>query len=158
MCVPSSSQKWNIAPVVRKDDQLYFLFKIGDQEKKWAPYLCCNICETNLSQWLSRKKKKSVSFTVAMIWIELTDNAIDCYFCMVSPIAKAILKKKRNEQCNNQTFHQLCAMSLIMKIYPSQKHRNCMELSQMMGKPMKTWTMNLMTKIIIRHQSLNYIL
>ncbi len=51
------SQKRNINAMVRKAYHLYFGCKIDDQDKKWAPQICCNTCVTNLHKWLDRKIK-----------------------------------------------------------------------------------------------------
>ncbi len=61
------SQKSSITAMVRKAYHLYFVWKIGDHEKKWAPHICCNTCATNLRQWLNRKRKCMI-FAVPMIW------------------------------------------------------------------------------------------
>ena len=80
--------------MVKKAYHLYFGCKIGDQDKRWAPHICCNTCATNLRQWLNRKRK-SMPFAVPMIWREPTDHTSNCYFCMVPPVGKGVSKKKK---------------------------------------------------------------
>ena len=45
--VTFSSQKRSITAVVRKAYYLYFECKVGDQDKTWAPHICCNITYTS---------------------------------------------------------------------------------------------------------------
>ncbi|CAI9623804.1 unnamed protein product [Staurois parvus] len=63
---------------------------MGDQDKSWAPHICCNSCGTALEQWLNGKKA-SMPFAVPMIWREPTDHVSNCYFCMVPPIVKGLM-------------------------------------------------------------------
>jgi len=92
--VTFASQKRSITTMVKKAYHLYFGCKIGDQDKMWAPHICCNTCATNLRQWLNRKRK-SMPFAVPMIWREPTDHISNCYFCMVPPVGKGVSKKKK---------------------------------------------------------------
>ncbi|XP_068235627.1 uncharacterized protein [Palaemon carinicauda] len=92
--VTFASQKRRMTALVRKAYHLYFGCKIGDQDKNWAPHICCNTCATNLRQWLNRKRK-GMPFAVPMTWREPTDHTINCYFCMVPPIQKGLSKKKK---------------------------------------------------------------
>ena len=61
----------------------YFGCQIGDQDKKWAPYICCNCCRTSLLFWLDGKQKQ-MPFAVSMVWREQSDHVTDCYFCMTA--------------------------------------------------------------------------
>jgi len=79
---------------VKKGCPLYFGCKIDDQDKSWAPHVCCNTCATNLRQWLNRTKK-SMAFAVPMIWREPIDHTSNCYFCLVPAIDKGLSKKKK---------------------------------------------------------------
>jgi len=88
--VTLSSQKRTITAMVKKGCHLYFGCKIGDQDKSWAPHVCCNTCATNLRQWLNRK-----GFAVPMIWREPTDHTSNCYFCLVPATDKGLSKKKK---------------------------------------------------------------
>ncbi|GBM28834.1 hypothetical protein AVEN_43558-1 [Araneus ventricosus] len=68
--------------------------KLGDQVKDWAPNVCCRTCATTISKWL-RDKRKSMPFSVSMIWREPTNHIDDCYFCMVPPASGGFNKKKK---------------------------------------------------------------
>lgn len=92
--VTFASQKRRITTVIKKAYNLYFGCKIGDQDKNWAPHICCNSCGSRLVQWLNGNKP-SMPFAVPMIWREPTDHVSNCYFCMVPPIAKGLTKKKK---------------------------------------------------------------
>ena len=93
--VTFSSQKRSITAVVRKAYYLYFGCKVGDQDKTWAPHICCNTCATNLRQWLN-KKRKCMPFAVPMVWRNPTDHISDCYFCMTPPVSKGLSRKKKH--------------------------------------------------------------
>ncbi len=80
--------------MVRKANHLYFGYNIGDQDKKWAPHICCNTCATNLRQWLNRKRK-CMPFAVPFTWREPTDHTSNFYFCMMPPVGKGLSKKKK---------------------------------------------------------------
>ena len=89
-----ASQKCNITAPVRKPYHLYFGCKIGDQDRNWAPHICCNICATNLWPWISRKRK-CMPFAVPMVWREPTDHNSNYYFCMTSSVGKGLSRKKK---------------------------------------------------------------
>ena len=59
----------------------YFACQVDDQDKKWAPHICCNCSRTSLLFWLDGKQKQ-MSFAVPMVWHEKSDHVTDCYFCM----------------------------------------------------------------------------
>lgn len=59
----------------------YFGMKVSDQDRSWAPHVCCSICYVGLTQWLNGKRK-SMPFAIPMIWREPKDHHSDCYFCM----------------------------------------------------------------------------
>jgi hypothetical protein len=42
-------------PVIKKGYKLYFGWKIYDQNKKWALYICCPMCAVDLRAWLNGK-------------------------------------------------------------------------------------------------------
>lgn len=88
------SQKRSITKVIKTAYSLYFGCRIGDQDKSWAPHICCNTCAANLKLWLTGKRQ-AMPFAVPMIWREPTDHLNNCYFCMVPQIGKGISKKKK---------------------------------------------------------------
>lgn len=61
----------------------YFEYQVGDQDKRWAPHICCNRCKTGLLLWLDGKRK-AILFAVPMIWREQSNHHSDCYFCMTN--------------------------------------------------------------------------
>ncbi|KAK1803855.1 hypothetical protein P4O66_003802 [Electrophorus voltai] len=94
--VTFANQKKDIASnaKVKKAYHLYFRCKIGDQDKSWAPHICCRTCATNLSQWINGKRKL-MPFAVPMVWREPSNHITDCYFSMVPPVSGGITKKKK---------------------------------------------------------------
>ena len=61
----------------------YFGIKLGDQDKSFAPHMCCKTCVENLRRW-SNKKCQSLPFGIPMVWREGRDHTTDCYFCMTN--------------------------------------------------------------------------
>ena len=59
----------------------YFGFKLGDQDKPVAPYVCCKTCLENLRDWRNGKRK-SMPFAIPMVWRKGKDHITDCYFCI----------------------------------------------------------------------------
>lgn len=92
--VTFKSQKRNITPLIRKAYNLYFGCKVGDQDKKWAPHICCNTCTNCLRDCLNGKSR-SMPFAVPMVWREPKDHATDCYFCLTPPISKGVTMKNK---------------------------------------------------------------
>jgi len=41
------SQMQNLTPIITKCYELYFGCKVGDQDKSWAPYMLCKVCEAS---------------------------------------------------------------------------------------------------------------
>lgn len=61
---------------------MYFGWKIGDQDKTWAPYICCVNCSATLILWVGlRDNRSSMLYAVPLVWREPT-NHYDCYFCL----------------------------------------------------------------------------
>ena len=58
----------------------YFGIKLGDQGKFWASLIVCKTPSEDLCQW-KNEKRNSLKFGVPMIWCELENHHIDCYFC-----------------------------------------------------------------------------
>ena len=61
----------------------YFDCKIGDQDKSWAPHICCKPCYNGLTAWFNGKKA-AFNFAVPMVWREPRNHADDCYFCLTN--------------------------------------------------------------------------
>ena len=77
------NQKSNITPFIKKTYKAYFGMHLGDQDKPFAPHICCKTCTVNLHRW-NNKTLKSLNFGIPMIWIEGQNHVSDCYFCMVN--------------------------------------------------------------------------
>ena len=60
----------------------YFGMPMGDQDKPWAPHVCCGSCRSTLEGWL-RGTRKCMPFAIPRIWREPTNHHDDCYFCIV---------------------------------------------------------------------------
>ena len=90
-----SPQKRVLITRTRKAYHQYFGCKIGDQDKPWAPRICCNSCVTALNEWL-KKKRKAMPFAGPMIWIEPTNHKNECYFCLTPSMKKGFNRKKKS--------------------------------------------------------------
>src|SRR5258705_1433865 len=76
------AQRKPFTPLLRKA-YLYFGCKVGDDDKGWAPPICCNCCARTLTGWL-KGTHKAMPFAVPMIWREPQNHVTDCYFCMTA--------------------------------------------------------------------------
>ena len=72
-----------ITDFVKKAYRSYFGIKLGDQDKPFAPHVCCKTCVENLRHWRNGKRK-SMPFAIPMVWREGKDHITDCYFCMIN--------------------------------------------------------------------------
>ena len=70
----------------------YFQVTLGDQEKKWPPYIVCHNREEMLRDRI-KGKRKGLPFGILMVWCEPKEHLTDCYFCLVN--TKGIGKKNR---------------------------------------------------------------
>jgi hypothetical protein len=92
--VTFAGQRKIITAIVKKANYLYFGCKIGDQDKTWAPHICCRKLPTNLPQGLNGKSH-AMPFAVSMVWRETSNHATNCYFRMVPPVSGGITKEKK---------------------------------------------------------------
>lgn len=76
-------QEANITSFVKTCYFAYFGMKLGDQDKDFAPHVCCRTCVENLRRW-SKGTLKSLPFGVPMVWREGKDHITDCYFCLTN--------------------------------------------------------------------------
>lgn len=73
--------------------KLYFQCAVGEQDKTWAPHVCCVRCSSGLYNW--SKSGHALPFAIPMIWREQHDHVNDCYFCAFS--IKGISDKNRKQ-------------------------------------------------------------
>lgn len=90
----------NLTPRVKELYEKYFGCKVGDQDKSWAPHVCCKKCTSNLCRW-SKGNLKALPFGVPMIWREQHDHTNDCYFCVTKT------KGYNNNNRNNINYPNL---------------------------------------------------
>lgn len=69
-----------ITPLTKKSHELYFGWKIGEQDKPWALHIVYAMCVMCLRGWL-RGNQRSKPFAVLTVWEE-QDHLTDCYFCL----------------------------------------------------------------------------
>ena len=76
-------QQSTILPVIKSLYHAYFGVRLRDQDKSFAPHICCKGCYISLRRW-SQGEQKSLSFGVPMVWRDGKDHTTDCYFCMTN--------------------------------------------------------------------------
>ena len=91
MVLPSRQAK--ITDFVKKAHRYYFGAKLGDQDKPFAPHICCKTCVENLKDWRN-SKRKSMPFAIPMVSREGKDYMTDCYFRTVN--LKGINRKNKH--------------------------------------------------------------
>lgn len=65
----SRQQRHKITSLVKIAYFHYFRVKVGDQDERWAPHICCVTCSKSLRVWLEGKKAH-MSVAVPMVWRE----------------------------------------------------------------------------------------
>jgi len=93
--VTFASRKCSITSTIKKAHFFYFGCKVGDQDKKWAPHVCCTTCSSKLNAWVNGKES-CMPFGVPMVWRVPSNHSTDCYFCMVPPIQNGMFMKKKS--------------------------------------------------------------
>jgi len=111
--VTFASRKCSITPSIKKTYFLYLCCKVGDQDKKLAPHVCCTTCSYKLNAWVNGKGR-CMPFGVPMVWRVPSNHSTDCYFCMVPPIQNGMSMKKKSTLLYRK-YHQqfgLCPMAM----------------------------------------------
>ena len=83
---------------LKKCYELYFGCKVGDQDKNWAPHICCLTCVKRLTDWA--KGSRNMNFAIPMVWREPQDHSSDCYFC-ITQIKRISSKSKHTVKYPN---------------------------------------------------------
>jgi len=96
--VTFASRKCSITPSTKKAYFLYLCCQVGDQDKKWAPHVCCTTCSYKLNAWVNGKGR-CMPFGVPMVWRVPSSYGTDCYFYMVPPIQNGMSMKKKINTC-----------------------------------------------------------
>lgn len=85
-------QRRRLTPLVKKCYELYFGCKVGDQDKNWAPHICCSTCVKRLTDWA--RGNRHMNFAIPMVWREPQNHSSDCYFCITK--IKGISSKSKH--------------------------------------------------------------
>lgn len=88
------SQSRSLSDKVKQAYFYYFGCHVGDQDKSWAPHVCCITCYSVLTKWVNGDKSRRMPFAVPMVWREPTSHAEDCYFCLTK--IKGFSKKSKS--------------------------------------------------------------
>ena len=90
----TAAQRRTITSLLETANFHYFDYKIGDQDKSWAPYICCKPCYNRLTAWFNGKKA-AFNFAVPMFWREPRNHVDDCYFCLTNITAFNASSRKK---------------------------------------------------------------
>ena len=82
-----------ITEKVQKSYLRYFVVKIGDQDKLWAPHVICKGFQVKFIRWVAGPSR-FFKFEAPMIWRETTSCINDCYFCMVKTVGSNAKNKQ----------------------------------------------------------------
>ena len=93
------AQRRTITSLLRTAYFHYFDCKTGDQDKSWAPQICCKPCYNGLTAWFNGKKA-ALSFAVPMVWRGPRNHADDCYFCLTNITGFNASSRKRIKSPN----------------------------------------------------------
>ena len=74
LTLPSFQAK--ITQFVKRAYYAYFGIKLGDQDRAFAPHLCCKTCVESLTLWNVRKIK-NLFVSIPMVWREGKDHVTD---------------------------------------------------------------------------------
>ena len=77
----------NITKSIQFAYKYYFDCNLGDQDKEWAPHVCCAPCNVMLPAWMNGKRK-ALPFSIPIVWHEPKNHFNDCYFCMTNIVRK----------------------------------------------------------------------
>lgn len=88
------SDKRNITSSIKKLYHVYFVIKLRDQDKDFAPHFACASCVSKLRLWYQKKLKKLL-FGIPMVWREQESHLNDCYFSMVN--TEGFNKKRKSK-------------------------------------------------------------
>ena len=77
------AQRRTITSLLRTAYFHYFDCKIGDQDKFWAPHICCKPSYNGLTAWFNGKKA-AFNFAVPTGWREPGNHADDCYIYLIN--------------------------------------------------------------------------
>jgi len=94
--VAFDSKKCLITPAIKKVYFLYFGCKVGDQDTKWAPHVCCTTCSCKFNAWVNGKGR-CMPFGGPIVWRMPCNYRTDCYFCIVPPIQNGMSMKKKSK-------------------------------------------------------------
>ena len=145
-------QRKTISAIVKNAYHLHFVCKIGDQDKSWAPHICCSKCATSLSQWLNGKRYV-MSFVVRTVWREPSNHTNDCYFCTVPPASGGITEKKRSAQYCIRIYRLLSDQFRTAKDFPFPNLRKNLPSIQMTSTETSRSRVLLSRRRLLNHTS-----
>jgi len=113
--VTYSTRKLPLTPMVKKSYESYFSCKVGDQDKKWAPHVCCISCATNLREWLNNKGRSFNAFCPSHD-MERTNGPFDRLLFLYSSASLS-----RNYKEKKRGLSIILIFHLLFDRYPTPK-------------------------------------
>ena len=95
--VTFASRKCSIIPTIKNEYFLYFGCKLGDQDKKWSPHVCCITCSSKLNAWVNGKGR-CVPFGVLVVWRVPSNHSTDL-FLYGAPCSKWYVHEETINTC-----------------------------------------------------------
>lgn len=106
-----ASQKRSITPMVKKAYHLYFGCKTSDQDKNWAPHICCNTwhCDSG-----SVRRRNQCHLLFPWCGVSQLTTPMIATSAWSLQLGKACPERKRG-LCNIPILHLLCVQCLMEK-------------------------------------------
>ena len=106
----------------------YFDCKFGDQDKSWAPHICCKPCYNGLTAWFNGKKA-AFNFAVPMVWIKPQNHADDSYFSLTNTIGFNASSGKKIKYPNLRSAMRSCLHSDDLPVPPPPVNKDLLSSS-----------------------------
>ena len=91
-----AKEKRRIISHIKKMYKAYFNCYLRDQDKSWAPNVCCLTRVKTISAWYAGKNVHMKFVVLIMIWREQKDHSNDWYFCQDHFTDSTTAKKKKH--------------------------------------------------------------
>jgi hypothetical protein len=100
------SQRRHFIPRTRECFELHFGCSFGDQDKRWAPHICCVPCVRLLREWVNGSRQ--MPFAVSMVWREPKDHSPNCYLRLTDITGITSKSKTHNEISRFPIYNEAC--------------------------------------------------
>ena len=122
------AQRQTITSLLRTAYFHYFHCKTGDQDKSWAPHICCKPCYNGLTAWFNGKEA-TFNFAVPMVLREPQNHADDCYFSLTNIIGFNASSRKKIKYPNLRSAMRLVPHSDDLPVPTPPVNKNLLSSS-----------------------------